>query len=871
MAGDGSSNQTAMTPFRKSRTRLDASWPVLIEPAWTACRSGADIRAAMQGGIHDSYNVFFSGVGCWAMQEIQVNAWTTAERDDRPGSQLRLQDYNAVPAVKERPRFRKSTELGVVYPSLVMTSGDHYLRREVPADGSFNDSFDGHVAAYGRPSYLFGTDAGMKRTLISKRLTQVDGGLVARFQIGGTQLHAPDVPYAIYFGGMVIPGHGTFCLAFHGDGNCRLLERRDAADWVLVSEWRWCPAANVCNRSHQMIILPARRPTGELFLSFRASEPGDRTGQLASLTNTYVTRAQSPLEHVVPLGKRWLVDGRPVTRASVTGVGPVVHDERADQLVHHQTSFSRYPAFGSLLVDYPIGLDFFVGKGQNFRLTCESTTPGGATLTGRVYDSETFTELTLVSRGPDYAVYQPNHGMRALHVEYEFGTDAYGTVTPLLWSYKISRDGLYDITSTTEVIVKGRHYSISGPEADPTHETARVEIKDLTNSASILATRGFIHTIVDTQYDPDDATKKSVLFEGVTTRVEALKKGTAGRTFPDPNWRDFDTSFAGIWAKLNQTINFAQLKYDQDPNPASWGANNEKPPWKVTDLCRVLLQSAGFPLSMLDVPDSPIRFFPTPGSDERLILEPMIRIGDFVVNTLKNYLGWFLIWDGNATGAGAPLRGMLRARRPSTSPYTNLARFQTAGASGKLVHRPESYGTTNYTGTNPLAFIRKGTFRTWVKPPEANMVIVMSLAGDLPGNDGKARLSNWAANAKSYNWGRNADGSVYESADPSDPDYLGYMVPLIIMDPSLGSQEAVDWHVRRYYDFTCHAIKMCSFEAPLLLVNDASDSYQVAPRPLRYYDPVLINGAQFLVRNCNPDYTKDDHQWAHFECEAPRF
>jgi hypothetical protein len=108
------------------------------------------------------------------------------------------------------------------------------------------------------------------------------------------------------------------------------------------------------------------------------------------------------------------------------------------------------------------------------------------------------------------------------------------------------------------------------------------------------------------------------------------------------------------------------------------------------------------------------------------------------------------------------------------------------------------------------------------------------------------------------------------TADPTHPDYIGYEVPLLYIDPNLSTEAAVKWIARRLYDVMAHAIKGIRFTAPLLLVTDSSDTYQKRPRMLRYYDPVLVDGIQFLVRSCNPSYKKDGMQFATYELEAPR-
>ena len=309
--------------------------------------------------------------------------------------------------------------------------------------------------------------------------------------------------------------------------------------------------------------------------------------------------------------------------------------------------------------------------------------------------------------------------------------------------------------------------------------------------------------------------------------------------------------------------------------------------FKVTDVVRNMLLYAGFPASQIDIPDAPVTFAPSgTDSNESLMINPGQDVLSIVLRALKDYLGWALVWDGNANFGGT--KSMWRVIKPKKSPYTNLWNFQTDGptGAGKLPFRPESYGTPNWVGTNGNTYIKKGTYRTYVKAPEANCVLVTATGDILPGNTGAFRVSNWAWNPKSYDFWSDNTGVTFPSADPTDPDYIGRLVPLIVVDMCLGAasidgdngQHAVDILTRRYYDVTCHARKICHFEAPLVLITDTADTLQTNPRPLRYYDPVTVTQivagtpvvTQYLVRNVNIVYKKDAIQHALYELEQPR-
>jgi hypothetical protein len=204
------------------------------------------------------------------------------------------------------------------------------------------------------------------------------------------------------------------------------------------------------------------------------------------------------------------------------------------------------------------------------------------------------------------------------------------------------------------------------------------------------------------------------------------------------------------------------------------------------------------------------------------------------------------------------------------APYTNLAHFTTDGpGAGKLASSLASYSVAKDT-----AFIQHGTLVASVKPPEGNLVIVTG-TGYIGEDAGvAARLTQYAINVRSYNFLGLASGHPkYPQAD-NNPDYLPHIAPIVVIDPGLTTPDAVNWVTRRVFEIACFGRKRLSFVAPLLLINDPDDAELAGPptryRPLRYYDPVTVDGSQYLVLKCTPDYSRDRAQWAHYELEAPR-
>jgi hypothetical protein len=374
---------------------------------------------------------------------------------------------------------------------------------------------------------------------------------------------------------------------------------------------------------------------------------------------------------------------------------------------------------------------------------------------------------------------------------------------------------------------------------------------------STLGVRASIPFRIETSYDPNDQSKRSILFRGYAQRTDGTQKGTPGRVYPSPNWREYEITGTGMWMRLQTTL---------IPNRWLLWSPDTFLPYAISDSIRASLNWAGLSNDMLDIFPSPITFFPSPGLQHPdLTVEIGTTVSQFIEDSLTKYTNWYMVFEPNA----GP-RGMWRTRTLPTPPYTNLWSFVTSTPAGKLTGHPGSYGTNT-------SFIRHGTFRSYVIPPAANAIRVVGL--DDPSNDGQHQITRWALN---YN---SASFSPAHPASPTlNPDYLGYLLETIVVDPTLWGEKAVNWVTRRLFDNLCHGYLVYEFDAPLALMVDPTDfiadpnnpyyltkfynpvnqTYFAAPRPLRYGDPVLLNGLQFMVRSCNP-FCHRLTQWAHYE------
>jgi hypothetical protein len=272
---------------------------------------------------------------------------------------------------------------------------------------------------------------------------------------------------------------------------------------------------------------------------------------------------------------------------------------------------------------------------------------------------------------------------------------------------------------------------------------------------------------------------------------------------------------------------------------------------------------------MIDIADLEARFFTT-GNGIHQTIDALAEIGSTIITFLEEYLGHFLVFDENSGD-----NGKWKLIAPSVAPYTPKAEFVfSVDGIGPAHSRLTAEPPSDIAGRR-IAYIKKGTFKSWVKPPEANVIIASGAFKTTP-TGVPEYLYQVVPNYKSADFG---NGLV----DPTHPDYLGRIVPLYVMLPELASfplkidngdiqHVALNWIGRRIYDVAAHAIKTVTFEAPLVLIEHEENVGTPVTkfRPLRYYDPVLVDGETFLIRNVNPTYTKDFHQMAVYECEAPR-
>jgi hypothetical protein len=338
------------------------------------------------------------------------------------------------------------------------------------------------------------------------------------------------------------------------------------------------------------------------------------------------------------------------------------------------------------------------------------------------------------------------------------------------------------------------------------------------------------------------------------------------KNIPGPSGYLFNLRANGKWQRLKE-MNFTVLQ--------RFLIYQDKSPWKVTDLIKAMFLWCGFDTTQFDVPDNPITVM-SKGGDMAFTHSPVVSLLEAMQQLLTEYLGWFLVFDRNAGASG-----VWRVLPQVTAPYTNVAAFITKGppqtdGQTRVVHNVKAYPLAStlgdgltYTATAPTIYINRGTLKKSIIPPEGNCLYVSTIhSGQAADNTNMTTIAT-IVNPKSYNF-----DPLVPTADTTHRDYLGRLVPIYYFIPSLiasGEQVGPALHriARRIERFAMHAIDMRDFQAPIVPLNNEYDN--VAVRNFRYYDPVSIDGVQYVIRNANPGYSEDVAQMQMIQAEKPNF
>ena len=872
-----------ITRYRSTEVTFDGHLPEVVQE-WFAYERRADAMA--KGRTAEKSNVVLLPGAGWVLKPYIFDPGKTHETSAGEGG---IQSVGAglmqvAASVAEFDTFRDPSLTGVTL-SGAASGGSPMWQKRLSAGANWNSALDEDQKAYPSPNTSEDV-APMDRVAKTSGNFYPDDAVLLRFYVPGSPVTASGPLVTLYFTGPAgdddaATGCGQYALKLNGDGLAVVYERKvgvlSSSMWQKRHSFRWCPPQAVYAAMHSIAV-----GSDTVHLSSPDRYVGRRIYFRTSMGPT--TRSNTLLENLIVAAVD-AIDSRsgffdsvydvPRLTQAATEVAPVRIDARRDVRVIAQVQKATYPTSGSLTDDV-FSLSFFPTTDELFYVEWYATTPSGCAVDVKMYDADTDVELsngtvTISDELGGQKTYTPNDRQRNYYLKATLTGD--GSKTPLLTEVRLFRNPVVETSPATTPktfptartgLPKDaiRTVNVSGPGDDPSHETMSLTVQDFVGGLDFLKVRSGMPVVVKTTYDANGS-NKSVLFRGFVQNARGSKKFGGGRNYPDPWAYEWDVSAVGQWRRLQEHL---------APKRFVWFDQSAGAPYKVTDAITLLIKSTGVPAADIDVADLPLRLFSQDGQD--LVLEPGTPISDVIVRLAFDYLGAYIVFDANAG-----TNGKWRLLQAKEAPYNVLARFEHAHPGNGKVYADGAYADDTDTSpggntqTIKRTFIRRKTLEHWVEPPEGNIVSVFGGArnagAQAQGHQGFALLTQVLVNVAGYDF-LNLGSAHAKYPDVEGADYLGRMVPIQVYDPSLSTQEAVDWVCKRIYRAACFSHKYLSFEAPLILVTDADDAEQTNPRPLRFYDIVEVRNEandgydKYIVASCSPAYTRDKVQMARY-------
>lgn len=793
---------------------------------------------------------------------------------------------------EEYDAFSQSTLTGVTYSGDVQSSGFPVVQKRVTGGGSYADAvLSADQTAF--PGAASSEDSvNLDRIAVSQESHEPWDALMFMLTIPNSILGTARFISGFYFNaaagddGGETKGTGQYELKFRGDGRAVLFEKLTSGTWKQRFQFNWGIPGVTMSRLVLHVLSDSYQSgdgawTGSRIKFIAFPSFGDSHNRLMSTVGSVAGRIAESLQGSIPVYNIPRKSAAPMTQTKIRV--DLARNVRASlQVAQHVYREEGFLQDDVIVFPAPL-MKGNADGGQPLYVYWTGIFPDGTSIAieeFKVFDISlgelVLTPLTLspIQNGNCFSQgfeFGNSTVITSAQIKFRFTSNPTRRRTPTLTEYSVYRSPIYQEDSpVTPVELDDREaapallkrtvssVSVRQAEDDATSDSATVVCEDLTGELASLRTGSMRPIRIQTTYDALGS--KSTLFQGYVNQATAnFRRTNSARAYPSKLWRQFSLECVGEWARLYEAI--IPTRYDWSRDPSSGNA------WKVTDIIRFLLQTV-YPPSMVDVPDVPL-LLPPAASPGAYMTDMGARVLDTVRTYAEDYLGAHLTFDPNAGTAG-----MWRLHLQKVPPYTNLAVFEIdhPGA-GKLPHVSTAYGTLSIDGNDvQRTYIRAGTLTSHVEKPEGNIVTCIGAAvgadaSNAAGQDG-VLLSQFAVKVDSFNFlGLASDDPNYP--DGTAPEFMNRMVPILVVDFKLTSQDAVNWKCRRVFDRACWARGFVSFEAPLILVEDPDDALQTAPRPLRYYDPVVIrdyegNLNQYLILSVTPSYRKDTTQMAQY-------
>jgi len=721
-------------------------------------------------------------------------------------------------------------------------------------------------------------------------------GSIATFYFNGP---AGDSTFALYpsnANGSFQPaksntGSGRYALKLRGDKRAYLYElAQDNATYIPRFSFQW-DTGNTPASWTLVSITVAKRMWQDTngnwkgdVITFTQTAGSVSPQQLSSITNTaeLASITQRFQNGLVPAYQVPRLTNQPMTTMQV------MMDVAVDCRASWNASRHVYQATGTITDDL-ISFNRPVTQKRPLTVVCSGTLNLGTTwdisMTDQLGNACSPTGYEGVNRNNNgavfYKAFTPNANQTGSQVTITSSASGSTFRAPVISDYSIFGVPLYQQSNpVTPITIPARQappslwqqviesVDIHYQQTDPSAENATIVVNDLTGEldpylegVNMLP----IHVWVE---DPSLVSNPNqvpvTIFRGYILVAQGKRNRTYdGQEYPNQLWTQWTLNCVGEWARLQDaTLPVRQMWQDTTTLQNS----------QVTDCVSNMLQSV-YPPSMVNVPSSSVRLLGTDAST--WTAEPGTRVSDLTQGWMQDYFGGYIQFDF-ASGALGQMRGIFQ----NLPPYNNLAIFEidhpTILHNNGQIYLPQvsaAYGVSNNSGqTIQHTFIQAETFQPHIERAEGNCVIVFGGGGNPDAQQATGAdatmFSNFAINVNSYNFlNLNPGDNGYPNG--SNSAYFGRLIPIRVFRYDLPNQQAVDWYCRRVFDRSCYAKYYITFMAPLLFVNNAADPSQVRPRPLRYYDPVLLRQydgslSQFLVVSCEPTYTKDAIQMARY-------
>ena len=850
-------NSLGVTPGRDLLLEIDPPDTYLYRTQFAFERKASQMARHKTEGAGSSRNVFLYAGDAWMLTPNKFESSQTIAVGNT--SYIQPIDVNTIPEITFR-RMHSSPNLpGVTVTDQQSTAAPYYVKG-VQAGATWNSKLTADQTAFPGPT-LESEQIPMDRVLSGKVTMPANEGFSISF-FSPNMFVTPDNILTFYFGGPTSDKGGEFALNVRGGGTAILYERVDGS-WKRRMSFEW--AQSEAAKSGLAII--QIQPYDQDRIWFRVHTTGTPVIRLP-VTGLIIPSPIEKMKIQERLYRHSESSTGFVKKKFCTGAGTCRLDVRRDLRLIFGIRRHEYSNSGAL-VDGAFVVDHYLPESTPIKVRTHKVVPPNTSFEFSLYNA---VDDTLLGTNSDGDFLSPAGNCR-LYCVFDFISDT-KDYSPILYSYRV------EIASATGTRTPNTKYlhplqaSITGPDLEPSQDSASCTVNDLTDAVSRLRRGDRVPVRLSTL--TSDGVTRSILFDGESVRARAKRKigerrrgfaGTGGvQQYPSTQSRQYQLQCVGRWARLADQVYLDYMNYSIDYD-APVEADGKQLPWKITDIIKDLLDKAGVPTTQIDVPDNPLRLWPDKQGLGEYLLQPGSSLADMILRLTQQYLGQPLIWDPNAGTVGM---WRLIDNPLYWDPTLNVIDGQATGgfhsgnapirwtfkteppAAGRLVTAMNAYGANSW-------FVQ--SYETYPIAPEANHVIVFGAGGVLSDDQGASQFVAKLHNSASY-----SVDPANPTSKPNSQDYLNdRLVPLVFSDPMLIGQKAVQFACRRLYDFACHGQKWIEFTAPLALIIDEEDEHQTRPRPLRINDVILFNTSRCLLRSVNPIIESARVQMAHYE------